>query len=155
MSKFINNFWAESEPLQQLLKRENDFSWSKDQLNSLNRLKDILTRTDTLQYFDHILSLVIQTDASTAEIGAGLMQDGRPIACSLRSLTTCEQNYVSLELECLAIMFGAERFDQHIFGHRDVTIHKTMNHLLVFSRSPSTKYLNTNEMRVPRKWSTD
>jgi len=58
------------------------------------------------------------------------MQGGVPVAYASRSLTKSEHNYVLLELECLAIMFGTERFDQHIFGHHTVTI-QTDNKLLV------------------------
>ena len=58
-----------------------------------------------------------------AGIGTALLQEGKPVAYAYRSLTPCEQNYVPLELECLAIVFAADHFDQFIFGHRDVTIH--------------------------------
>jgi len=57
-----------------------------------------------------------------AGVGATLMQEGKPVAYASRSLTKSEQNYVPLELECLAIVFGTERFDQYIFGHHTVTI---------------------------------
>lgn len=136
MSKFVNNLSAESEPLRRLLKQENHFEWSDDQINSFNRLKNILTNAETLQYFDPTQPVVIQTDASTAGIGAALLQHGKPVAYASRSLTKCEQSYVPLELECLAIVFGADRFDQYIFGHRDATIHTDHEPLVsIFKKS--------------------
>jgi len=59
------------------------------------------------------------------------MQGGKPVAYACRSLTKSEQNYVPLELECLAIVFGTERFDQYIFGHHAVAI-QTDHKPLVF-----------------------
>jgi len=55
-------------------------------------------------------------------VGATLMPGGKPVAYASRSLTKSEQNYVPLELECLALMFGTESFDQYIFGQHAVTI---------------------------------
>jgi len=119
MSKFISNLASKSEPLRRLLTQDNarDFHWTDDQLNAFNRLKTLLTYSETLQYFDCNKPVTIQTDASNAGVDATLMQGGKPVAYASRSLTESEQNYVPLELECLAIVFGTERFDQYIFSH--------------------------------------
>lgn len=136
MAKFVKNLAAESEPLRRLLKQGNSFSWDTDQKASFDKLKTILTDSDTLQYFDVTKPVVLQTDASTAGIGAALFQEGKPIAYASRSLTMCEQQYVPLELECLAIVYGTERFDQYIFGHFDVTIHTDHQPLIsIFNKS--------------------
>ena len=48
------------------------------------------------------------------------MQEGRPVASVFRSLTKSE-NYVAIELECLAIVFACQKFNHYIFGN-DVRI---------------------------------
>ena len=35
-----------------------------------------------------------------------------------RSLTKSKCNYVALELECLAVVFACQKFDQYIYGKR-------------------------------------
>jgi hypothetical protein len=139
MSKFVNNLSAESEPLRRLLKGPKMFTWGTDQARSFEKLKAILVNAETLQYFDSNKPVVVQTDASTAGIGATLMQDGKPVAYASRSLTECESKYVPLELECLAILFGTEKFDQYIFGHPDVTIHTDRQPLPTIFKKPVFK----------------
>lgn len=67
----------------------------------------MVVRVETLHYFDSN-EPVVQTDASTAGIGAALMQNGKPVAYASRSLT---------ELECLAIVYGTAKFEPlHIWS---------------------------------------
>ena len=40
-----------------------------------------------------------------------------------RLLSKSESKYAPIELECLAIVFAMNKFDQYIFGHPNVTIH--------------------------------
>ena len=52
------------------------------------------------------------------------MQNGKPVAYASHSLTKSQSNYAPIELECLAIIFAACKYDQYIFRHTDVTIHR-------------------------------
>ena len=56
------------------------------------------------------------------------LMNGRPVASASRSLTKSEKNYVALELECLAIVFACQKFDQYIYGKpvRVETDHKPL-----------------------------
>lgn len=130
MSKLINNLTAESEPLRRLLKQSKLFTWGKYQRNSSENMKGMPVRVETPQYLDTNQAVVIQMNASTAGIGATLMQNGKLVAYASRSLTECEPKYVPLELECLAIVYGTAKFEQCIFGHPDVKIHTTHQPLL-------------------------
>ena len=124
MAKFMPNLSAESEPLRRLLNLpDNEFCWGVDQRNAYETLKLMLTSDKLLQYYDSRKPVVIQTDASTAGLGAVLMQEDKPVAYASRSLTKSESNYAPIELECLAIVFAMNKFDQYVFGHPNVTIH--------------------------------
>ena len=112
MAKFMPNLSAESEPLRRLLNLpDNEFCWGIDQRNAYETLKLMLTSDKLLQYYYSRKPVVIQTDASTAGLGAVLMQEDKPVAYASRSLTKSESNYAPIELECLAIVFAMNKFD--------------------------------------------
>jgi hypothetical protein len=57
---------------------------------------------------------ILQTDASSSALGAVLLQEvqglRRPIAFASRTLSIQEKKYSAYELECLAVLFGIEKF---------------------------------------------
>ena len=138
MSKFIPNLSAESEPLRRLL-QQKIFVWDTDQQMAFETLKRLLTHSETLQYFDVTKPVTVQTDASTAGLGAVLTQDGRPVTYISRSLTPAESNYAPIELEALAIVFALTRLDQYIFGHLDVTVQTDHKPLIPIFKKPVFK----------------
>ena len=46
------------------------------------------------------------------------MQDGKLIAYALQSLSSTKQQNAQIEKEMLAIVFGAEKFEQYVYGWR-------------------------------------
>ena len=52
----------------------------------------------------------LQTDASKKGLGAVILQDLKPVMFTLRALTGAEKNYQNLERECLATIWGMEKF---------------------------------------------
>ena len=52
----------------------------------------MLTSEKRLQYYDSRKPIVIQTDASTAGLGAALLQEDKPVAYASRSLSKSESN---------------------------------------------------------------
>jgi transposase InsO family protein len=61
---------------------------------------------------------VLQTDASSVALGAVLMQEvggqKRPIAFASRTLSNQERKFSAYELECLAVLFGVEKFRMYL-----------------------------------------
>ena len=136
MGKFIPNLSAESEPLRRLLSSDSEFVWGPDQKRAYDKLVQEISEEKVLQYYNPAQPVIIQTDASTAGLGAVLIQNGRPVAYTSRSLSDAETRYAPLELECLAIVFATRKFDQFIFGHPDVTIQTDHKPLIsIFNRS--------------------
>ena len=60
--------------------------------------------------------MTIQVDASQVGLGAALLQNGKPIAFASKTLTETERQYVNIEREMLAAVFGAERFHTYVYG---------------------------------------
>ena len=75
-----------------------------------------MTTAPVLSYYDPKAELEIQCDASQTGLGAALLQRGRPIAYTSKSLTETERRYAQIEKEMLAIVFSLEKFHQYTYG---------------------------------------
>jgi hypothetical protein len=72
--RFIPNFSKIAKPLTDLLKRDKEFIWTEEQIQSFNTLKQFLCTQPLLQYPDFSKSFVITTDALSFAIGGILSQ---------------------------------------------------------------------------------
>ena len=72
----------------------------------------------TLHFHTSILTvpLTLQTDASKKGLGALLLQNFKPVMFASRALTGSERNYQNLERECLAMIWGMEKFHYFLYG---------------------------------------
>ena len=124
LSKFVPNCSAECEPLRRLIGvSDREFTWATDQKRAFAKLKEMVSAESTLQFYTMNEPVTVQTDASTVGLGAVLIQRNRPVCYALHSLTDSERNYALIELELLAIVFAMQRFDQYVFGNKNVTVH--------------------------------
>ena len=116
LSKFIPNMSTVDAPLRDVMKRNVDFYWNKQQQRSFDELKELCCSTPVLAYYDVTKDVTIQCDASSYGLGGVLLQDGRPIAYTSRALTPTEKRYAQLEKEMLAIVHSCKKFHYYIFG---------------------------------------
>ena len=73
-----------------------------------------------LVHYDVNKPIKLYCDASAREVGACLMYvvngEEKPVAYASRTLSPAEVNYVHIEREALAIIFGVKRFNQYLYG---------------------------------------
>lgn len=98
------------------------FAWSKQHDKAFDEVKKLVASHPVLKYYDINEEVTIQCDASERGLGATLLQNGQPLAFASRTLSEVEQRYAQIEKECLAIVFGCQKFSQYITRREKVTI---------------------------------
>ena len=120
--RFIPNYSHIAVPLTDLTRKgqPNKLVWGDAQEKSFQTLKSSLAKPPILQLPDPEKTYYLRTDASDSGLGAILMQrfDGllHPLAYASRKLNKAEQNYSTIERECLAIIWAVSKFDLYLFG---------------------------------------
>ena len=133
--QFIPNFATVAEHLFRLLKKAQPLDWQVEQEAVIQAIKTALTTAPVVARLDFSHPFTLQTDASSAGVGAVLTQtiEGveRVIAYSSRSLSAAERNYVVTEKECLAVVWKVKKFREYLEGFRFtvVTYHSSLRWL--------------------------
>ena len=115
MASFIPRLSDLTANLRELLRKDTDYDWSNSHQKLLQEMKDLICK-EMLHYYVPSKKSVIQVDASSRGLGVALIQEGKSIAFTSRSLTETEQCYVNIERELLAVVFGCEQFCTYIYG---------------------------------------
>ena len=107
---------------------QHSFGWEKPQQETFDKPKSVIATASVLAYFDNSKETVLNVDASSTGLGAVIMQDGKPVAFSSKTLTTSERRYANIERELLAIVWGPEKFHTYVYGRRIIvkTDHKPL-----------------------------
>ena len=116
MSPFIPKLSSHTDPLRKLLHIEAAWKWTESHEKAFQAIKDLVHQEMTLSYYDPKKATILEVDSSMTDIGAALIQDGRPIAFASKSMTDTESRYAKIERELLAVVFALERFHTYIYG---------------------------------------
>ena len=93
----------------------------------------------TLAFPDFSKPFHLYSDASDIQLGATLVQEGRPLGFYTRKLNSAQRNYTVSERELLGIVEGLKAFDGMIRG-MDLTVHT--DHLnLLYQKLPSQRMM--------------
>ena len=105
-----------SEPLRQICRQNMEFELTGPVRIAFSRAKEEISKNITLPYFNPKSSTTLQTNASKKGLGAVLLQNSKPVMFASRALTGSERNYQNLERECLATIWGMEKFHYFLYG---------------------------------------
>ena len=86
LGKFMPNLAAKTQDLRALVKKNAEFVRNETHTKLLEALKAEVKDNTVLQYFDPQKEIVIECDASQKSLGACILQDGKPLNFSSRSL---------------------------------------------------------------------
>ena len=101
-----------------LLKKDSHWQWQPEQATAFRKLKQAISSSPVLKFFDPSRPSVGQADASSTGLGACLLQDGRPVAYASRSLSAAEENYAQIEKEMFGVIFALEKFHHDVYGYK-------------------------------------
>ena len=118
LGELVPNLAVKTQDLRALIKKNAEFVWEETHTNIFEALKAELNDNMTLQNFDPQKEVVIQSDAGQKGLGAYLLQDGKPVNFSSRSLIDAETRYCNLEREMLAVAWAVNRYRQYVYGRR-------------------------------------
>jgi len=95
------------------------FVWGQEQEEAFEAVKRAISQPPVLGMANFSGRFILQTDASGAALRAVLSQERngvqQPIAYASRTLSAQERKASSTyELECLAVLFGTEKFHKYI-----------------------------------------
>jgi hypothetical protein len=116
--RFVEGFSKITNPITKLQKRNKEFVWTKKCLEEFQRLKELLTTTPMLKVLDMDTNFFVWTDTSKEGLGGVLMQDGRVISYISRKMSSNEENYVTHDLELLAIVYDLKVWGHYLSGQK-------------------------------------
>ena len=124
LAKVVPNLSQTTAPLRALLKKEIHFNLQKPQLDAITELKNLVTTSPCLKFFDLNLPTRLKPDAISEGLGALLEQNHgseeeerwHPIVYASRALQPYETRYAQIEKEILSVVFGTEHFHEYLYG---------------------------------------
>jgi len=120
--RFVPSFAQIAVPLTDLTRKgaPNKLRWEAAQERAFCTLRNHIAGDNVLRLPDYTKQFILQTDASAQGLGAILLQEEEglryPIAFASRKLLPREQNYATIERECLAVVWGTLKFQKYLYG---------------------------------------
>jgi hypothetical protein len=109
-------------------------------IGAVNFYRDLWPRRSHVLHPLTTLTGKVYTDASDYQLGACIMQQGRPVAYYSRKLTDAQKNYTTMEKELLAIVSVFREFRSILLGAK----------ITVYTDHRNLTFRNINSSRVLR-----
>lgn len=102
--KFVPNFSAKIQPLQELLKSEVAWHWKPGMTDTFHEIKPTRTTVPMLHY---LTQPSLSINASSYGIGSVLLRNGPPVAYASAPLTPAQPRYAHIEKDLLVVVFAS------------------------------------------------
>ena len=149
VSRYIPDYATITEPLRALTKKRTPWQWSDKQQQAFDKLKDSLTKSHVMSYFNPAQETEVIVDASPVGLEGLLAQDNKVISYASRELSDVEPRYSQTERKMLATVWALEHFHLYLYGSEFtiVTDHKPL--LGIFnSHKPTSARIDRWKLRL-------
>ena len=135
--RFIEGYSKQATSLTELLKKEEEFVWTKRRQKAFEDLKKTLVKAPVLSPPDWNKEFHVIIDASGWCLGAILWQHGEekqehPVYYANRQMSPVEKKYTTTEREALAVVYACKKFRHYLLEYRIVfhTDHDSLKYLV-------------------------
>jgi hypothetical protein len=131
-------------PLTGLVSNKAKWHWTKVEEQAFEEAKQMVIRDALLSYPDFSREFHVYADASDYQLGAVILQDGKPIAYYTRKLNKAQSKYSTGEKELLSIVETLKEFQNILLGQK-VVVHT--DHLnLLYTKLASNRLIRWRMM---------
>ena len=123
-----------------LISPKAKFIWGPEHQKAFGDMKKIISKETLLAFPDFNKEFHIYTDASDYQLGAVIMQEGKPLAFYSRKMNQAQRNYTTGEQELLSIVETLKEFRNILLGQK----------LIVHTDHKNIVYGNLSNGRIAR-----
>ena len=116
-------------PLSALTSKTVPWKWEAEQQEAFEKIKDVISKETLLAFPRFDIPFHVYTDASNKQLGAVIMQEGKPLAFYSRKLNHAQKKYTTGEQELLSIVETLKEFRNILLGQK-VIVHTNHKNIL-------------------------
>jgi hypothetical protein len=126
MINYYRDMWQKRShmlaPLTGLVSPLVKYKWGKEQQEAFEEVKQKVSQETLLAFPDFEKEFHVYTDASNKQLGAVIMQEGKPLAFYSRKMNSAQSRYTTGEQELLSIVETLKEFRDILLGQK-LTVH--------------------------------